>query len=669
MKNLSVKFKLLLVASMSIVLITSMWAFMFFVDKSTDGQLALITNEQDKSRMISDAMAQLQTMDAPGNDVLESWDYSGERANFKRYSDEFTSGAQKLEDKLSDNPEALKDFATIKSHVTEMIQHTNNVFDAAQQKVEGERANNDEAARKASDKASSEMANMDQAFSQAMKILRNLEIKQRDKIKAALESTEAKNQVYVNISFVVLLVATVLLSLLTWLIIRAIARPLSEVANVLQSIAGGNLNHKLEVKSRDELGQLVATARDMVSYLQDKASAASAIAAGDLNTSVRVVSGDDQLGNAFLEMRNNLRQLLRQIGGGSDRVAAASSQIAGSSDESKKTSSVLSRSSEEITATVHEMAASIRQVASNAHSQSAAATETAASITQMVSNLQSIARNTNQLSGLTSSTAEAAKVGQQTLKKAEQSMKQIGDSVGSASTTINALGARAQSIGRIVETIDDIADQTNLLALNAAIEAARAGEHGLGFAVVADEVRKLAERSTRSTKEIGELILAIQQESHAAVEQMDDSNKTVREHISDTSVRESLETIIQLVQQIVSATQEIEVATNEQSAGAEQIARTTQDLTRVTAEISAATEEQSTGASEVVRSMEQLRGIVEQSVKMSNDLQESAEGLYQQSDVLQTAVKRFQLNVDEPQGFITVPPVTVTSNGHQLRSN
>ncbi len=107
-------------------------------------------------------------------------------------------------------------------------------------------------------------------------------------------------------------------------------------------------------------------------------------------------------------------------------------------------------------------------------------------------------------------------------------MHRIRNTVQVTSKKIKSLGDRSIEIGEIITTIDDIADQTTILALNAAIEAARAGEHGedLGSA---EEVRKLAERSSKATQDIADLIKGIQAETNEAVRTMEEGTREVEE--------------------------------------------------------------------------------------------------------------------------------------------
>jgi methyl-accepting chemotaxis protein len=102
-------------------------------------------------------------------------------------------------------------------------------------------------------------------------------------------------------------------------------------------------------------------------------------------------------------------------------------------------------------------------------------------------------------------------------------VQSIADELEQMASGVNALSAQSEQIGSIVDAIGSIAEQTNLLALNAAIEAARAGEQGRGFAVVADEVRNLAQRTSKATVAISEVVGKNRQLAQQAVASMHSS--------------------------------------------------------------------------------------------------------------------------------------------------
>jgi methyl-accepting chemotaxis protein len=140
--------------------------------------------------------------------------------------------------------------------------------------------------------------------------------------------------------------------------------------------------------------------------------------------------------------------------------------------------------------------------------------------------------------------------------------------------------------------IKEIADQTNLLALNAAIEAARAGEQGRGFAVVADEVRKLAERTTFSTKEVADVISAIQNETRHAVADM--SLIAIQVTKNAESAKQAGDSIIQIREgsnRVVEVSSDIATALKEQSTASEMIAKQVEVIASMSEENTAAMSE------------------------------------------------------------------------------
>src|SRR5574341_42962 len=471
-----------------------------------------------------------------------------------------------------------------------------------------------------------------------------IDVQDRDGRELFEESAKAEKSATATIAVAILL--SVLGAIFVGLFISSIiAVPLTVMASAARKISTGDLNVEIEVKARDEVGVLAGSFKEMTAYLRGMARTAEEVAEGDLRGEVTPKSEKDVLGNAFHKRIAGLRGIIVDVRAGADQMASASAQIASTSEQAARNNEAAATGVEETTSTMHEMSANIQNVAKSSQGQASSVSETSASVEQMVTSIQRIAETTRQFVELTQKARKTVEEGLAAVDRSVKGTDEINRAIVRSADTISALGARVEDIGKIVDVIDDIAEQTNLLALNAAIEAARAGEQGMGFAVVAEEVRKLAERSARSTREIGDLITGIQKETQDAVKLMGKSTQMVEKGVEmSRQVGDSLKAIDGTVAEVDKYSREIGAATQEQSSGSTQIAKATESLREITHEISSATEEQASAAEQIVKTMEKMREMIHQNAAGSTELASSAEQLRSQADRFQEIVGRFALN-------------------------
>ncbi|MBU4131484.1 MAG: HAMP domain-containing protein [Proteobacteria bacterium] len=269
-------------------------------------------------------------------------------------------------------------------------------------------------------------------------------------------------------------VAVILISVLTYFIVRSITYPLKRTVNFVQEISNGNLQNSLVIKNKDELGYM----------------------AENMNT-----------------MNSRLRDMIKEVKNGIDQITTSATDLTTLSDQVSGAAGLNAEKATKVSGASEKMSSNMAAVAGNMESSSSNIHSVVTAVEEMTATINEISKNTEQAKMISDKAVDQSKIAREQMAK---------------------LGQVAAAIGKITETISDISEQTNLLSLNATIETARAGEAGKGFAVVANEIKELAKQTAVATLDIKQQIEEVQSATHSSVEKIEQISKIVVE-VSQTT--------------------------------------------------------------------------------------------------------------------------------------
>jgi methyl-accepting chemotaxis protein len=333
---------------------------------------------------------------------------------------------------------------------------------------------------------------------------------------------------------------------------RLLDRPIKAIVQRVGDIANGegDLTMRLEVRSKDEIGELAELINQFLGSLQ------------------KMISEISQNADVLGESSSNLSGLSQKMSQGADQMSAKANSVAAASEE-------MSSNIDSVAATMEQASTNIGIIASSAQ--------------EMTATIGEISKNSEKARTITEEAVSQAR---------------------SASVKVDELGVAAQQIGKVTEAITEISEQTNLLALNATIEAARAGEAGKGFAVVANEIKELARQTASATQEIKAKIEAIQATTSGTVTEIGQIQKIINDvnEIVATiaaAVEEQSVTTEEIANNVSQASQGIQLV-NENVSSSNTVSK---DIAGEIALVNQSTAEISNGTSQLSLSAEDMAGL------------------------------------------------------------
>ena len=466
-------------------------------------------------------------------------------------------------------------------------------------------------------------------------------VRNKKELAAASLSAEEIQKTFMTVSAAITLICILLLGGLSAVIILGVTKPLEEVSSGFVKMAAGDLTIKVTSGNSDEIGVLAEAFNQMARKLstlifQVQANTrAIARVAQELQESSSSIFKESQqqesameetsssileMGISIQEVNNNVEVLTRSANDTSSSIIEMDANISGIASNMD----TLSGSIDITSSSIIQLISSIKKIAENIETLNQVTEGTASSLHELNSSVQQVEQNAQKSHTLSEKTSKEAEKGMESVNETMSGMKEIEASFVRLEQIVSRLSEKSESIGNVVKVIDQVAGQTNLLSLNAAIIAAQAGEYGKGFAVVAEEIKSLADQTASSTREISTLIKAVQDETANAVTATAHGAESVKKGVSLSHqagsllkvIIESSRTSTEMVNQIVTATQE-------QSNGIQGADRAMYRIKEMVQEINRATHEQERASREIMNASETMRTLGKQ-VKTS--VQEQSNG-------------------------------------------
>lgn len=383
----------------------------------------------------------------------------------------------------------------------------------------------------------------------------------------AVSSTHRQLNDSARFAVITTLLVTIISSITAFLLIRSFMKPIQRLQHAVMQVAEGDLRHKINSSSSDELGRLSQSFDEMIDRIKEM-----------LSNTQTVASSLSRHSRSFHEFSRETAAANKDIVRAIQEISSGSEEQARFSENSAYIITETTREIRQITEYTVMMQRKSKEASSNTHTGS-----------QVMEGLKSAA------------------------EQSEKVLHQVY-------LTMETLSRSSARIGKIVGSITEISAQTNVLALNAAIEAARAGVHGKGFSVIADEVRQLSAQTNESSKTITRIVQTLQaqiSEMEASLNEMKLSFENQTGKINESmdafmDIRLSMDELSDHIEQIHTLVSAAEDKNSKLASSVQHIAAIAQETAAGVEEVNSASQHQDSAIHRIASQSDDILSLAQQ---------------------------------------------------------